>query len=65
MSVSASGGHLVLRLPAGLGVRDDLPAGRGVAHVGGAPATARPRQEAKAAPHGDRQALGQLNGAGD
>lgn len=39
----------LVRLVGGLRVSDDLPVGDGVAHVGGAPAAARPRQQAKAA----------------
>ncbi len=48
-SVPGSGGRSPIRLVRGIRVSDDLPAGGGVAHVGGAPAAARPRQEAKAA----------------
>lgn len=50
-SLPGSGGRPLPHLISGLWVLDDLPAGGGVAHVGGAPSAARPRQEAKAAPN--------------
>lgn len=46
---TGSGRRSLVRLIVGLRVSDDLPVGGGAAHVGGAPAAARPRQEAKAA----------------
>lgn len=49
MNSASSGRRLLVRLIGGLRVSDDLPVGGGVAHVGGAPAATRPRQEAKAA----------------
>lgn len=48
-SVPGSGQWSLIRLICALRVSDDLPGGGGAAHVGGAPAAARPRQEAKAA----------------
>lgn len=58
----AQGGRSLPRLIGGLWVSDDLPGGGGVAHVGGAPSAARPRQEAKAAAERveKRQAWGQM-----
>lgn len=47
-SVPVSRSRPLLSLIGRLRVSNDLPAGDGVAHVGGAPAAARPRQEAKA-----------------
>lgn len=47
--MSVPGSRELLCLPIGLRVSDDLPGGSRVAHVGGAPAAARPSQEAKAA----------------
>lgn len=49
MNSTGSGRRLLVRLIVGLRVSDDLPVGGGVAHASGAPAAARPRQEAKAA----------------
>lgn len=58
---SGRGRFLFRLVSSGLRVLDDLPVGVGVAHVGGASAAARPRQEAKAV--AERRGGGGVGGA--